>query len=105
MTHEKERHMREWQQTGFGNLVLEGDGFTISYNPDCSAGLVGFIDRLIGIDQLEETALIVGGTYLILNGDHRQEYERMGDLKSCMEYFESHQDLVSPTSDTVDELN
>lgn len=97
--------MREWKQTGFGNQILEGDGFTVSYNPDCSAGLAGIFDALLGINQDEETALVVGDKFLILDGDHRAEYERLEDLKSCVEYFESHSDLMSPTSDTVDDLS
>lgn len=97
--------MGEWQQTGFGNLIFEGDGFTVSYNPDCSVSLAGILAAFLGIDQSEETALIVGDKFLILNGDHREEYERLGDLRSCVAYFESHSELMSPTSDTVDDLN
>lgn len=94
----------EWQEAVAGNLILKRDGFTISYNPDCSNSIVGFVDALLGLDQGAETALVIGDKYLILDGDHRAEYERLGDLKSCVEYFESHQEVMSPTSDTVGDL-
>ena len=93
-----------WKATGAGNYTLEGAGFFVSYNPDCRGGLVGNVDAVIGLDQGEETALVLDGAYLILNGDHRAQYEeRRHDLSLCVEYFKKHHDLIAPTSDVVGE--
>ena len=65
------------------NEVLEGNGFWISYNP-CPLG-----------SDSAETALCIGDenatSYLILNGDFRQQYAELVDkgLSECIEFYKS----------------
>ena len=90
---------RVWKKIMY-NEILESDGFYISYNPDCSKGLGGIMDRLMGDHQTQETAIVIAdSTFLILDGDHRKEYEkRIESLESCIEYYKSNSHLWSPTT-------
>lgn len=88
----------DWKETGAGNQIHEGDGFFVSYNPDCSAGVCGLFDHFLGIDQEEETAIVWHDKYLILNGDHRDSLANRS-IEECLGYFLNHEGLHSPTSD------
>lgn len=67
------------------NFILHGDGFYISYNPDPCAG-IPFLKSDNGCD---ETALF-DGKYKILNGDFREDYERLAPqgLESCLKFYD-----------------
>lgn len=49
-------------------------------------------------DEDTETALCTGGSYFILNGDHRKEYAKCKTLKDAMKYFKSKPELKSSWS-------
>lgn len=70
---------------GGTNYVLTGDGFFISYNPMVAPGFSVFAAD----DDSPETALCKGGTYYILNGDFRDEYERLlpQGFDVCLAFF------------------
>lgn len=80
--------MAEWKlhrgMFGGGNYVAEFDGFAVSYNPDTDAGLSIFAG-----DGSDETALMIGGKYFILNGDFRKDYERLAlrGAEACLAFF------------------
>lgn len=90
--------MNSWKQTGAGNEILEMDGFFLSYNPDCSSGLVGLYDALLGVHQEKETAIVWHNKYLILNGDHRTDLGGKS-IEECLGYFLRNEDQHGPTSD------
>lgn len=100
---------KEWKSVGItGNVVLNGRGFFISYNPDAGtnvisseiAGLANILAPLIGISEKPrkgaETALVLktgkdifDREYFILNGDYRDEYEKaFPSLKKCREVYD-----------------
>lgn len=73
------------------NSMLSGEGFYVSYNPDPSSSELGaFMDW--GSDNGgPETALVVDGVFLILNGDFRKEYEiAHPDIEACRAVYEKH---------------
>lgn len=92
----------DWKTTGQGNSVLNGENFYISYNPRAGenplAALCGSIGTLLtGNDMtksMEETALYsrTNGTWHILNGDFRAEYETAfpRGFAACMEVYLSN---------------
>jgi hypothetical protein len=77
-----------WAATSFGNMILEGDGFFISFRPSSSRMPLVCFDP--DTDQGETClALAKKGEaieYYILNGDFRKEYEAVFDqgLQECM---------------------
>ena len=83
-------------------MVLKGDGFFISYNPNTTTGHIGFTElaNTLGGDVKdgEETALCVAGssgllsnTWHILEGDFRKEYEAAyPSLKKCLAVYKKH---------------
>jgi hypothetical protein len=85
----------KWEQIPFnglggGNSLLRCEGFEISYNPNPGSMISFFASD----DGGEETAICIprgDGTrkYLILNGDFRDDYERLSadGLKACIEFF------------------
>jgi len=90
--------MKEWQKLS-KNIILQADGFFISYNPDTSTLGSGFK----GDGDGKETAIVVEEPrkYFILNGDHRKAYEKLVDkgLAGCMDYFHSKPELKSSWSE------
>lgn len=77
----------EWKALpGAENMVLDGDGFYISYNPSPCSLISMFRSDTGGA----ETALCVTEReYYILNGDFRKEYEEaFPDLQECQEVYE-----------------
>lgn len=87
---------------GGRNVVLACDGFAVSYNPD--PGAMGF-SCFAGDNGSDETAIVVGGEFFILNGDFRREYAELSDsggLDACLHFFASKPDLVSSWSGSVD---
>ena len=84
------------------NEVLEGDGFYISFLPN-TRNFMGFESKLFAGDDKGqgETALVKDGTYLILNGDYRKEYEEAvpNGYEACRAVYESHQHKASSWSE------
>ena len=90
-----------FEPTGQGNLVLEGDGFFISYrqhsneenNPisEMCAALATAISGETYSNDLAETALCRSGSsaYFILNGDFRKQYKSLvGDgWEACYQFW------------------
>lgn len=75
----------KWKRVGTTNVVIEGEGFFVSYNPDTDSGhgVLTELGNLMGGDLKdgEETALCKAnkdGTqeWHILEGDFRKEYEK-----------------------------
>jgi hypothetical protein len=103
--------MKSWEKIinqdpdmkGIETFVLEGNGFFISYNPSCRKGDIIFFH---GFDN-KETALIKEDVYLILNGDHRKEYELLIDkgYEACKKYYESQNNQRSMWSSDNDMLS
>ena len=71
------------------NEILDGDNFFISYN----SGLHQVIPSFISDDGGAETALVnlddPYNKYRILNGDFREEYEKLVPLgfQACLEFY------------------
>lgn len=78
-----------WEQTMRGNLVLRGDCFYVSYNAFRDPLSLVLAKFGLGPETDKgETALVVGDSYFILNGDFRQEYEAaMLSVESAMEVY------------------
>ena len=72
---------------GPGNYILEGDGFYVSYAPDTSGS---FLARS---GDADETALCKDGTFLILKGDWRKQYEPLVDqgYEACVALFRANE--------------
>lgn len=70
---------------GPGNSVVEGDGFYVSYASDTSKNIFA------NDDDGEETALVKGNNFLILNGDYRKDYEPLipQGYDVCLDFFKS----------------
>ncbi len=77
------------------NLVLDGDGFYVSYN-----------DRDTHVYGCDTTALVVGQMerFYILNGDHRTQYAALvgAGLHACLAYFEDHLHQANHRSDVIE---
>lgn len=69
------------------NEILTGDGFFISYQANPHPFGAMFSSDHGG----SETALHVGGKYLILNGDHRAEYQEAATrgADACVAVYQS----------------
>jgi len=89
----------KWEETGGGNIVLEADGFRISYN-DFTSNSEFWIPSFASDEGQPETAICVDGKYYILNGDFRKEYESLvpQGLDACMKFFEANIDKESSWS-------
>jgi hypothetical protein len=90
----------EWVTTGdlSGNMVLQGEGFMISHATAAGLGILAFFR---GDDGTDETAIVAGGQYFILNGDYREVYEELAPkgLAACMAFFnENKEDNASSWS-------
>lgn len=81
----------EWKENNNGintNYVLDCGDFIILFNPKPGGGIPGFEADGGGA----ETALVIrrerATRYLILNGDWREDYERLvPDLDACLEFY------------------
>jgi len=77
------------------NYILEADDFYISYAPNAGSGISFF-----GSDDGDvETALVkknrdARGTFYILNGDWREDYERLlpEGFDACKRFYEEKKD-------------
>jgi hypothetical protein len=89
-----------WRKNA-SNLVLEGNGFYISYNPNTFNGhgnvtnIANTLGSLIGAEKHtdgEETALYGNNTWYILTGDFRKDYEEAFErgFLACLDVYEKH---------------
>lgn len=87
---------KAWVING-GNSILENykEEFYISYNASPTIGNTGH----------SETAIVKDGRFYILNGDHREAYEKLIDrgYSACVRYFKEHDDEVSSWSNPLDD--
>jgi len=87
----------QWEN-GSNNLILKGEDFYISYNPQTGIDHTFFTDlgNMMGGDLKdgEETALCYDGRFDILEGDFREEYEEAfpGGLEACKRVFKKHEE-------------
>ena len=76
----------EWVDNN-GNYVLPKKGYYISYNPSTSTS------------RRVETALVKinnsGNSFFILNGDFREEYEKLNTFSKCLKFFKSKPEFYS----------
>ena len=81
----KTKNDNKWQLTRMGNLFLKGDGFYISYNDDAP-----------GASDVE-TALCKNDKYFILNGDFREDYEKLisEGFDACKAFYDKHNNVQS----------
>jgi hypothetical protein len=79
---------KNWQETKNGNLYLEGGDFYISYN-SMNGTLVSEIPMFASDEGSSETALCADGSFMILNGDFRAEYEVLVDcgFEACYAFY------------------
>lgn len=73
------------------NEVLDCGGFYVSYNPN-PGGALG--SSLGSDDGGPETALCKNGNFRILNGDFRDDYERLAadGFDACLSFYEANRD-------------
>jgi len=89
----------EWRKNEeFGNYILKGNQFYISYQPKPWSPLGA---------SPPETALVImnenGVKFLILEGDFRKEYEkRIDNLEECIKFFKENKKYKSMWSDDID---
>lgn len=83
------------------NVQLEMDGWHISYNRDTGGTPFG---RFFEGDEPEETALAKDGKYFILNGDWRDEYEKIVEqgFYACYEFYQRHKAVHGSTWSNAD---
>ncbi len=86
-----------WKATGSGNVVMQRDGWFVSYNPNTAAGhmagLLTDLGNLLGgnLSDGEETALKnENGDWKVLTGDFRKEYEDCRDYAAAVEVYEKY---------------
>jgi hypothetical protein len=86
-----------WFLTDTGIYLLIGEGYRITYNPSTlyTFNLKKIKDPLFQFEEdeeTEETALYINATdsYLILDGDFRNEYEVCTTLKQCKAVFKKY---------------
>lgn len=66
-------------------------GFYFSYNANPGGG-IGIFSADEGSD---ETAMVIGGLFYILNGDFREQYQeafKQGGKQACVDYYNSMQE-------------
>lgn len=66
--------LNRFKDTGYGNSILKGDDFYISFNADLKATLGPGMALFDSDNSQAETALVINGQFLILNGDWREQY-------------------------------
>ncbi len=80
-----------------GNKVMRSKKFYVSYNPNPCAGMSFFAPD----SGWDETALCVDGSFKILNGDFRNEYEEaFPSLEKCLEVYEKHKESADSSWST-----
>ena len=97
--------MGDFKEMDTGNFLMKADGFSISYRP---YGTGPFAGTSFDTEQgCGETAIVTGGDFFILNGDHRHAYMKASPdgLNACVEYFNRNIELKSGFSDTPEVLH
>lgn len=106
----------QWVKNKF-NLVLQGEDFYISYNPDMeittkesSFGWAQILGELFGLDHSKnETALVKTNSkgedkiFYILHGDFRTEYELLfrHGFKACYKFYLSQKKKYGSNWSTI----
>jgi hypothetical protein len=81
------------------NVLTKYDGWAVSYLPDQSSSILDFEK-----DSQDETALLVGGSYFILNGDWQEHYAACVDFKEALRMFIiNYGDFSSTYTGSVDD--
>ena len=80
------------------NYVADGDGFSISFNPDTGAIGIPFFHGDNG--GCAETAICHNGKFYILNGDFRAELEPLipKGIEACLAFYRENQQARSSWS-------
>ena len=94
-----------WKITEAGNAILNGDEFYVSYlNPETQSEFAKEMDAVAGgliqvvmgnrPERTKETALCRDGSYLILKGDWRKDYEKIIDkgYGACKKFYDKKKD-------------
>lgn len=83
----------KWKTVRGGNELLSGEGFFISYQ-DFSNGFIGGVGGVFGPDdgKSPETALCKGGKFYILNGNFKEEYEKLvpEGYEACYAFYKAN---------------
>ena len=81
------KEIPKWETGGPHNIMLKGDGFHISYNKDTDE-----LGEFLRGDAHQETALVKDGKYYILNGDWREDYEKLliHGFEVCKKFFDKN---------------
>ncbi len=90
----------KWKRAHGGNWILQKDDFFISYNSfNSNERILDF--PMFGSDNgSAETALVNKNVCYILNGDFREDYEKLIDLGwgECIKFFDSKPECHSSWS-------
>lgn len=76
---------------------LEDEGCYVSYNNHDS------LDYGCATTALVKESSEAFTKFLILNGNHVEEYMKLGTYEKCLEYFKQHLDQKNPLSENWDE--
>jgi hypothetical protein len=82
------------------NQVIDKEGWYISYLP-ATNNVMG-ISLFAPDGNGDETALCVSGKYYILNGDHREAFNK-DSLEEAMQHFRNNPSLQSSWSNKEEE--
>ncbi len=95
-----------WQVTEQGNVILEREGFYISYNSMVDT-YSATIPCFTSDEGMDETALCSNRGFFILNGDFRQNYEALVDqgFDACYEFYLVNQDKCGSSWSTKTPLS
>jgi hypothetical protein len=81
------------------NVLTKYDGWAVSYLPDQSSSILDFEK-----DSQDETALLVGGGYFILNGNWQAQYAGCKNLGDALRMFiDNYGDYSSVYTNSVDD--
>jgi len=98
----KQSEKLNWKCVGglSNNKTLNFDGFYISFATGSGLSTLSIFSSDSGSS---ETALCVEDKFFILNGDFREDYERLGPkgLKDCMDFFIANKEKSSTWSDEI----
>ena len=89
-----------WKLRPGGNITLNGKGFYISFRNGMKPP-PATLECFRSDNGAHETALVRGEQFYILNGDFRQDYEKLVDIgwKVCKDFFDKNKEKASSWSD------
>lgn len=97
-----------WKEMPTGNMVLEKEGFFISYQPN-EVILAMPVASFKADGSGGETAVCIRDTeisnpYWILNGDFRKDFEKAETLKDCYDILKKNWSKISSWSNDLEEF-